>query len=75
MIKKYKLDEDFEFSQNYLMFWDKLEKSNMFLHNIYKSHPCLSPVPSLAIHCANINSVFGISPLVDIKKLWDNSVV
>lgn len=40
MIKKYKLDEDFEFSQNYLMFWDKLEKSNMFLHNIYKSCHC-----------------------------------
>ena len=29
---------------------------------IYKSHPCLSPIPSLAIHCANINSIFGISP-------------
>ena len=37
------------------------------LHNIYKSHPCLSPIPSLAIHCANINSVFGISPFVDLK--------
>ena len=27
-------------SQNYLMFWDKLEKSNMFLHNIYQSCHC-----------------------------------
>lgn len=26
--------EDFELSQNYLMFWDKLEKSNYFLENI-----------------------------------------
>jgi len=26
--------EDFEFSQNYLMFWDKLEKSNYFLESI-----------------------------------------
>ena len=41
------------------------------LHYIYKSHPCLSPMPSLAIHCANINSIFGVSPFIDIKKLWD----
>lgn len=33
MGRKYKL-EDFEFSQNYLMFFDKLEKSNYFLENI-----------------------------------------
>ena len=37
MIKKYNLDEDFELSQNYLFFWDKLEKSNFFLHNILKT--------------------------------------
>ena len=43
------------------------------LHNIYKSNPCLSPVPSLAIHCANINSVFGISPLSNIKELWEEN--
>ena len=30
MIKKYNLEEDFELSQNYLFFWDKLEKSNFF---------------------------------------------
>ena len=41
------------------------------LHNIYKSHPCLSPIPSLAIHCANINSIFGVSPFINLKKLWD----
>ena len=34
MIKKYKLPAEFEFSQNYLFFWDKFEKSNLFLHNI-----------------------------------------
>ena len=43
------------------------------LHNIYKSHPCLSPIPSLAVHCANINSVFGISPMVNLKKLWEDN--
>ena len=41
------------------------------LHKIYESNPCLSPLPSLAVHCANINSVFGVSPLVNIKKIWD----
>ena len=45
------------------------------LHNIYKFHPCLSPIPSLAVHCANINSVFGVSPLVDIKKIWEDNKV
>ena len=43
------------------------------LHNLYKNYPCLSPIPSLAIHCANINSVFGVSPLCDIKNLWDEN--
>ena len=43
------------------------------LHDIYNSNPCLSPVPSLAVHCANINSVFGISPFVDLKKLWEKN--
>ena len=33
IIKKYNLD-NFELSQNYLLFWDKLEKSNWFLENI-----------------------------------------
>jgi len=33
IIKKYKLDE-FEFSQNYLAFWDKMEKANLFLERI-----------------------------------------
>jgi bleomycin hydrolase len=33
MIEKYKLSK-FEFSQNYLAFWDKLEKANMFLEEM-----------------------------------------
>lgn len=33
LIKKYNL-EDFEFSENYLFFWDKIEKSNLFLEAI-----------------------------------------
>jgi bleomycin hydrolase len=33
IIEKYKI-KDFELSQCYLMFWDKLEKANLFLENI-----------------------------------------
>ena len=43
------------------------------LHDIYNLNPCLSPIPSLAVHCANINSVFGVSPFIDLKKLWENN--
>ena len=43
------------------------------LHDIYKSEYCLSPIPSLAIHCTNVNSIFGLSPNVDWKKIWDDS--
>ena len=34
--RKYSL-KDFQFSQSYFMFWDKLEKANYFLENIIKS--------------------------------------
>ncbi len=43
------------------------------LHDIYKKNPCLSPLPSLAYHCANVNSVFGVSPNINLKKLWDEN--
>ena len=38
MIKKYKLAPDFEFSQNYLFFFDKLEKANYYLSYIIDNH-------------------------------------
>ena len=40
------------------------------LHDIYKSEYCLSPIPSLALHFTNTNSVFGLSPNVDWNKVW-----
>jgi len=43
------------------------------LHDIYDQEKCFSPIPSLSIHCANINSVFGLSPNVDVKKLWEEN--
>jgi bleomycin hydrolase len=36
VIQKYKLS-DFEFSQNYLFFWDKMEKANFFLESIIET--------------------------------------
>jgi bleomycin hydrolase len=34
VIQKYKLDDNFELSQSYLFFYDKLEKANWFLENM-----------------------------------------
>ena len=43
------------------------------LHEIYESELCISPIPSLAIHFTNINSIYGLSPNVDWKKIWDEN--
>ena len=64
-------------------YWGKFTKMCQFehypfekpLHEIYKSEYCLSPIPSLAIHCTNINSIFGLSPNTDWKKLWEENKV
>ena len=45
------------------------------LHKIYEKELCLSPIPSLAMHCTNVNSIFGLSPNIDWKKLWDENKV
>ena len=45
------------------------------LHKIYEEELCVSPIPSLAIHCTNINSIFGLSPNVDWKKLWEKNKI
>ena len=64
-------------------YWDKLVSMCQFehypfekpLHEIYKYEYCLSPIPSLAIHCTNVNSIFGISPNINWKKLWEESKI
>ena len=40
------------------------------LHEIYKKEYCFSPIPSLAVHFTNINSVYGISPNINLDELW-----
>jgi len=62
-------------------YWDKFVSMCEFehypfekpLHEIYKTEYCLSPIPSLALHCTNINSIFGLSPNLDWGKIWENS--
>lgn len=63
--------------------WDKLFKMSNEehapfetpLHEIYQDEICLSPIPSLAMHCTNVNSVFGLSPNIDWKKIWEENKV
>ena len=43
------------------------------LHEIYEKEICLSPIPSIAMHCANINSIYGIPPNFDWKKVWEEN--
>ena len=45
------------------------------LHEIYKEELCISPIPSIAIHCTNINSIYGLSPNKDWKRIWDENKV
>ena len=42
-------------------------------HAIYKKELCISPMPALATHFTNINSVYGISPFINYKKLWNEN--
>lgn len=61
--------------------WDKFVSMCEFehypfekpLHDIYNSEYCLSPIPSMALHCTNINSIFGISPNTNWEKLWKDN--
>ena len=62
-------------------YWDEFVSMCQFehypfeqpLHNIYKSEYCLSPMPSLAIHLTNINSIFGLSPNINWKETWEEN--
>lgn len=45
VIKHFNL-EDFEFSQGYLFYWDKIERCNFFLHNIVETAKRNEPVDS-----------------------------
>ena len=44
------------------------EPYETILHSIYDKENCFSPIPSLALHCTNVNSVFGLSPNINANK-------
>ena len=64
-------------------YWDKFISMCQFehypferpLHDIYKSELCLSPIPSLALHFTNVNSIFGLSPVSEWIKIWNENEV
>jgi len=62
-------------------YWDKYESMcnkehapfEKPLHDIYEKELCISPIPSLALHFTNVNSIFGLSPNVNWKEVWDQN--
>ena len=47
---------------------------NIRLHNIYDKEKCFSN-SFFSLHCTNVNSIFGLSPTIDFKKIWENNKV
>ena len=42
-------------------------------YKIFEKELCISPIPSLAMHCTNVNSIFGLSPNINWSKLWEEN--
>ena len=60
------------FYKNCLNRHDPFEK---YLNQIYSNEICISPLKSLSLHLTNINSSYGLSPLIDYKKLWEENKI
>ena len=58
------------FYKNCLNRHDPFEK---YLNEIYSKEICISPLKSLSVHLTNINSSYGLSPLIDYKKIWEEN--
>ena len=62
-------------------YWDNFEKNCLdrhdpfekYINEIYQKELCISPIKSLSVHMANVNSSYGLSPFVNYKKLWDRN--
>ena len=52
------------------MFLNNFQPYEKPLHDLYKKKYCFSPMPSLALHMTNVNSVYGLSPLIDWLDIW-----
>ena len=71
-------------SKNLLVkYWDNFYKNCLdrhdpfekYLNEIYSNEICISPLKSLSLHLTNINSSYGLSPLIDYKKLWEENEI
>ena len=71
LISKENLNKYFENLMQFAL--GKNDPAELALHKIYEIESCFSPIPSLSIHCANINSIYGISPNINWNKLWNDS--
>ena len=64
-------------------YWDNFYKNCLnrhepfekYLNEIYAKEICISPIKSLSLHLTNINSSYGLSPLIDYKKLWEENKI
>ena len=62
-------------------YWDNFDKTcqdrhypfEKYLNEIYLNEVCISPIKSLSLHLTNVNSSYGLSPFINIKKLWDQN--
>ena len=62
-------------------YWDNFYKTCLdrhdpfekYINEIYEKEICISPIKSLSLHLANINSSYGLAPFIDYKKLWDTN--
>ncbi len=62
-------------------YWDNFKKNcqdrhdpfEKYLNEIYEKELCISPVKSLSVHFANINSSYGLSPYINYKALWEDN--
>tara|TARA_B100000787_G_C16126759_1_gene265373 strand:- start:269 stop:931 length:663 start_codon:yes stop_codon:yes gene_type:complete len=52
------------------MFLNNFQPYEKPLHDLYKKKYCFSPMPSLALHMTNVNSIYGLSPLVNWLNVW-----
>ncbi len=55
------------------MFLNNFDPYEKPLHDLYKEVDCFSPIPSLALHLTNVNSNYGLSPLVDWLDIWEKN--
>ena len=52
---------------------DRHDPFEKYLNELYEKELCISPVKSLSVHLANINSSYGLSPYINYKALWEDN--